>query len=166
MKKLLILAPCTALLFACSGGGSSVALQPGQWETTVQFSNIEVPGVPEAQVAMMREQAGRPQVQSQCITQAQAANPMGNMMGQQASGCNFTKNTFAGGTIDVAGTCSPPGQGQANLTMTGTYTADTITSNMRMEMRPGATTPGAPQSITMAGTMRSRRTGDCPGGNR
>jgi hypothetical protein len=167
MKKLLALAPCTALLFAC-GGGSSVSLQPGQWETTVQFTNVEVPGAPEAQLAAMRQAMSRAQTQSQCITQEQAANPMGNMMGQAQQGCNFTRNTFSGGTIDVAGTCSPPGGAQATLTMTGSYTADTITGNINSEVRApaSAAAAGGPQQVRMSGTFRARRTGDCPGGNR
>jgi Protein of unknown function (DUF3617) len=167
MRKTLVLAPCTALLFACGGGGSSVSLQPGQWETTMQFSNIEAPGAPEAQVAQMRAMMGRPQTRSECITAAQAANPMGNMMNPGGTGCNFTQNTFSGGTINLQGSCNPPGgQATAAITMTGTFTADTITANVSSEVRPTAATPGAPQSIRMSGTLTSRRTGECPGGAR
>jgi hypothetical protein len=167
MNKLLLLAPCTALLFACSGGGgngagSAVALQAGQWETTMQFTSIEVPGVPEAQVAPMREMMSRPRTMSQCITPQQAANPMGNMMGQPQQGCNFTKNTFAGGTIDIQGTCSPGGQ-QAQMSLTGTYTATTMNAQITSTVRPPAGTPG-PQEVRMAGTLSARRTGDCPAG--
>lgn len=169
MRKMLVLAPCIALLVGCGGGGGggSVALQPGQWETTVTFSNIEVPGAPEAQVAQMRAMMGRPQVRSECITAAQAANPMGNMMNPGGAGCNFTQNTFAGGTINLQGTCNPPGgQASMSLTMTGTYTANTITAQVSNEVRPTAAMPGAPQMIRMSGNLSSRRTGDCPGGQR
>lgn len=168
MKKMLVLGPCAALLFACSGGGTGpVTMQPGQWETTVQFANIEVPGVPEAQVAAMRSALSRPQTRPQCITQAQAANPMGNMMGQTSQGCNFTKNTFANGTIDISGTCNPPGgQATATMTMTGTYTANTITAQVTTEARPTSQMPGQPQMIRMTGTISAHRTGDCPGGAR
>jgi hypothetical protein len=106
----------------------------------------------------------RPQTQSQCITPEQAANPMGNMMGQASQGCTFTKNTFTGGTIDVAGTCNPPGgQGQAQMTMTGSFTADTMTGNINTEVRPtaAAAAAGGPQQVRMSGTFRARRTGDC-----
>ena len=166
MNKLLMLAPCTALLFACSGGGGAsggaVALQPGQWETTMQFNNIEAPGVPEQQLAAMRQAMSQPRTMSQCITAQQAANPMGNMMGQQQQGCNFTKNTFAGGTIDISGTCSPGGQ-QAQMTMTGNYTANSMNAQISTSVRPPAGTPG-PQEVRMSGTLSARRTGDCPAG--
>lgn len=161
MKKALVLAPFAALLFGC-GSGSSVSLQPGQWETVMQFSNIEVPGAPEAQVAQMRAMMGQPQTRSECITPQQAANPMGSMMNPGGGGCNFTQNTFAGGTINLQGSCNPPGgQATAQLTMTGTYTATTITAQVNSEVRPTAATPGGPQMIRMSGTLRSRRTGDC-----
>jgi hypothetical protein len=162
MKKLLILAPCTALLFACSGGGSGVALQPGQWETTVQFSNIEVPGVPEAQVAPMRQMMGQPQVRSQCMTAEQAANPGGNMMnpGGASGNCQFTKNSFTGGTIDVQGSCTAPGRGTATMNMTGTYTATTMTAQVSTTVRPPAGQPG-PQEVRMSGSLSARRTGEC-----
>ncbi len=165
MKKLLVLAPCISLLFACSGGGDSVALQPGQWETTMQFSNIEVPGAPEAQVAQMRTMMGRPQTRSECITPQQAANPMGNMMNPGGGSCNFTQNTFSGGTINLQGACNPPGgQGTAQITMTGTYTPTTITAQVSSEVRPAVASPGAPESVRMSGNLTSRRTGDCPAG--
>ncbi|HTU10842.1 MAG TPA: DUF3617 domain-containing protein [Allosphingosinicella sp.] len=169
MKKLLVLTPCIAILAACGGsggaGGGSVALQPGMWETTVTFSNIEVPGVPEAQVAAMRQAMSRPQTRSECMTPEQAANPSGNMMnpGGQAGACQFSKSTFANGTIDVAGSCNAGGRGSLNMTMAGTYTPTTMTANVTTAVRPPAGTPG-PQEVRMTGSLSARRTGDCPGG--
>jgi hypothetical protein len=168
MRKLLVLAPCTALLFACGGGGAgSVALQPGQWETAIQFTNIEVPGVPEAQVAAMRSAMSRPQTRSECMTPEQAANPTGNMMnpGGQAGSCNFTQNTFSGGTINVQGTCTAPGRGTAEMRLTGTFTATTMTAQVNTTVRAPAGTQG-PQEVRMTGTLNGRRTGDCAGGAR
>ena len=172
MKKLLMLAPCTALLFACSGGGggnagsgAALALQPGQWETTMQFTNIEVPGVPEAQVAQMREMMSRPQVRTECMTPAQAANPTRNMMnpGGAAGACQFPQSTFSGGTINVQGSCNAGARGSLNMSMTGTYTPTTMNAQVSSTVRPPAGTPG-PQEVRMSGTLSARRTGDCPAG--
>ena len=170
MKKLLMLAPCTMLIFACSGGGgngsggAAVALQPGQWETTMQFTSIEVPGVPEAQVAQMRQMMTRPQVRSECMTPQQAANPTGNMMNPGGAGaCQFSQSTFAGGTINVQGSCNAGGRGSMNMSLTGTYPPTTMNAQVTSTVRPPAGTPG-PQEVRMSGTMSARRTGDCAAG--
>ena len=133
MKKLALFAPTVALAAACSG--SSVSLQPGQWETTMQFSSIEVPGIPEAQLAPMRAAMGQPQTHSECMTPEQAANPAGNMLNQGGTGgnCQFSENTFSGGTIRVHGTCQQPGRGSAQMTLDGSYTATTMEARRWMQ---------------------------------
>jgi Protein of unknown function (DUF3617) len=163
MKKLAVIAPTIAFAAACSG--SAVSLQPGQWETTVQFSSIEVPGVPEAQLAPMRAMMGQPQSHSECMTPEQAANPAGNMLNPGGSGqnCQFTENTFSGGTIRVHGTCQQPGRGNAQMTLDGTYTATTMQARITSRVTPPPGTPG-PQSVSMSGMLNGRRTGDCVAG--
>jgi hypothetical protein len=158
------------LLIACGdgaggGGGSAVALQPGQWETTVQFTSIEIPGAPEAAVAQMREMMSRPQTRSECITPEQAANPTGNMVSPGGNNCQFSESTFAGGTIRVRGTCQQPGQGSAQMSMEGSYTATTMQAQISSEVQAPANAPqGGPQSVRMSGTFASRRTGECAAG--
>ena len=151
------------LLAACGGGEESVQLQPGQWETTVQFSSIEMPGAPEAALAQMRQMLNQPQTQSQCITPEQAANPSGNMVnpGGEAN-CEFTENTFAGGEINVQGTCPQPGQGNVQMSMEGNYTPTTMEADISTQMQAPPGTPGGAESIRMAGRLTARRTGDCP----
>ena len=138
------------LLIACGegGGGGAVALQPGQWETTVQFTSIEVPGAPEAAVAQMREMMSRPQTRSECITPQQAANPTGNMMTPGAgSNCQFSESTFAGGAIRVRGTCQQPGQGSAQMSMEGSYTPTTMQAQISSEVQAPAAAQSGPQSV-------------------
>ena len=157
MKKLAILAPAVALIVAC---GSNTALQPGQWEFTTKMTDIEIPGAPPAMAAQMKQaMASQAQTQSRCISQAEAANPGGSLAnpGGNAQGCTFSKQTFAGGSIDVAGTCRAPTGGSVETTLTGSYTATT------MDARIGANVTGGPQQMRMSGTMTGRRTGDCPG---
>ena len=160
------------LLIACGdgpgggGGGSAVALQPGQWETTVQFTSIEIPGAPQEAVAQMREMMSRPQTRSECITPEQAANPTGNMMSAGGgSNCQFGESTFAGGAIRVRGTCQQPGQGSAQMSMDGSYTATTMQAQISSEVQAPPSAPkGGPQSVRMSGTFTSRRTGECAAG--
>jgi len=158
MKRLALLAPTVALIVACSGGGST--LQPGNWELTTKMTDIELPGQPPAVAAAAKQQMGnQAQTQTRCITEAEAANPAGGMMSPSgnAQGCTFTKQTFAGGTIDVAGSCPGPGGGTMQTTLTGTYT------QTEMNARITANIQGGPQQMRMSGTLTGRRTGDCPG---
>lgn len=152
------------LLAACGGGGDSVALQPGQWETTVQFKDIQVPGQPEAAVAQMRQMLSQPQTRSECITPEQAANPGGNMVNPGGgNNCTFTENTFSGGTINVQGTCQETGAGTATMSMEGSYTPTTMEAEITSEVQaPQGAAAGGPQTVRMSGTFTSRRTGDCP----
>lgn len=165
MKRLALLTPSLVLIAACSGGASD-SIQPGQWETTVRMTEIELPGVPEPVAAQMRQaMANQAQTQSRCITPEEAANPTRGMVNPSgdAQGCTFTDQTFAGGRIQVAGNCPAPGnQGSVTTTMTGSYTPTTMEAQVTAEVRPGASAPpGGPQVVRMRGNMTSRRTGDC-----
>ena len=157
MTAALALLPALA---ACSGAGGSTSIQPGQWETTTAFTTIEAPGMPPAALEAMRGQmANQRQTQTSCITPEQAANPAGDLMkgGGGETGCQFSQSTFAGGVINVQGTC-PGGPGGATLSMSwqGSYTATTMEGRFTTEVQ------GGPQSMRMIGTMNGRRIGDCP----
>jgi Protein of unknown function (DUF3617) len=158
MKRLVLLAPAVVLAAAC--GSNSSSIQPGQWEMTTRFTSVEMPGLPEAAAKQMQaDLANRPQVQTTCITPAQAANPAGGMFSQDPEGCNFTDQTFSGGVIRVRGTCQAPGgQGQMQMSWEGRYTETTMEGNLNAEVT------GGPQNMRMSGTMTSRRVGDCPSG--
>ena len=143
-------------LAACSGG-SSTSIQPGQWETTTAFTTVEAPGMPPAALEAMRSQlASQRNTQSSCITPEQAANPAGDMLnsGGGPNSCQFSKSTFAGGVIDVQGTCPGPA-GTMTMGWQGNYTATTMEGRFTTEVQ------GGPQSMRMIGTMNSRRIGDC-----
>jgi len=164
MKKIALFAPTLALCAACSGsGGTAVSLQPGQWETAIQFASIEVPGAPEAEIAQFRSMMGRPQTHSGCITPQDAANPSNKIMNPQGEnrGCQFNENTFAGGTIRVHATCQAPMGGTMQMNMDGSYTATTMQATINQEMHAPPNTPG-PQTIRMSGNLTAHRTGDCP----
>ncbi len=159
MKKLALFAPTLVLCAACSG--SAVSLQPGQWETTIQFSAIEVPGVPEAQLAAMRAMMGQPQTSSACMTPEEAANPGNRMMNPNGdnSGCQTSENTFAGGVIKIHATCQTP-RGAMTMNMEGSYTATTMQAQINQQIQAPPNTPG-PQTVRLTGNLSGRRTGDC-----
>ena len=158
MKRLFLLAPTLALAAACSGNSDSI--QPGNWEFTTRFTSVEMPGMPEAMAKQMQSQmANQTQTQTRCITPAEAANPTGGMMGaQNPEGCQFSEQTFSGGTIRMRGTCPVPGQGQMQMSWEGRYTDTTMEGNLTTELS------GGPRAMRMAGPLNARRTGDCPSG--
>jgi len=162
MKRFALPALPVALLVACSP--SAVALQPGMWETTVQFGSVDLPGASPQELGAMRAMMAQPQTHSQCITPEQAANPMQRMMNQggDAHACQFGDSTFAAGVIRVHGSCQAPGRGTAITSMEGSFTATTIQATISSEIHPPAGTRG-PQSARMTGTLSAHRTGDCPG---
>jgi len=162
MKRFVPTALPLALLVACSP--SAVALQPGMWETTVQFNSVDLPGASPQELGAMRAMMSRPQTHSECITAEQAANPMQRMMNSSGDphACQFGDSTFANGVIRVHGSCQAPGRGTAATNMEGSFTATTIQANISSEIHPPAGTPG-PQSARMSGTLSAHRTGDCPG---
>ena len=160
MKRLILLAPVVVLAAACGGGGTGT-IQPGNWETTTRFTSVEMPGMPAEMAKQMQSQlANQANTQTRCITPAEAANPTGGMMGSDnPQGCQFSDQTFAGGTIRVRGTCpGPGGQGQIRMSWEGSYTDTTMQGNITTEVT------GGPQPMRMSGTINSRRTGDCPSG--
>ncbi|HEX8640876.1 MAG TPA: DUF3617 family protein [Allosphingosinicella sp.] len=161
--KYLLTAGTALLLVAC--GSQSSTLQPGQWEMTTKMTEVEAPGMPEAALAQMRTaMASQTQTRSDCMTQEEANNPAGNIVnaGTQSGGCNFTESTFAGGNINVRGTCTGPGgPGSMQMAITGTYTQTEINGRISTEMQAPAGMPGGAQSIRVSGTLTGRRTGEC-----
>lgn len=192
MKKFLLLAPCVALVVACSGnsgnnasgngttgaattgngsadsgstggggmtgGGGGGTMQAGQWEFTTRLTDMEVPGAPPQAQEQMRAQMGRERKETKCFTQAEVSN-MAETLAQQSNqgaSCDFSRRTFSGGTIDIAGTCRTP-QGQSEMTMAGTYSGDTLQTTVNVNVSAGE------QQMRMSATTNGRRIGECAG---
>ncbi|HEV2865397.1 MAG TPA: DUF3617 domain-containing protein [Allosphingosinicella sp.] len=157
--KYVLTAGTALLLVAC--GSQSVTMQPGQWNMTMKVTGVEAPGMPEAALAQMRAQMGsQTQTRSECITPQQAANPTGDMVNAGGMNCQLTDNTFAGGNINVRGTCQQAGQ-SVQMSMQGTYTATTMQARLTTEMRAPPGMPGGAQSIRSTIELTGNRTGDC-----
>lgn len=140
-------------------GGSNSTLKAGQYEMTMTMTDVQVPGAPPEMLEQMKAQmaAQGEQKQQQCVTEADVAN-MGNKMGSagaQGGNCNFSKSTFAGGTIDIAGTCQAP-TGNVSIGLNGTHNTDSWDAAMTVDINAGA------QQIKATGKMVGRRVGDCP----
>lgn len=154
MKHLTLAAAPLALLAACSG--SDDAIEPGEWTLTMEMTEVEAPNAPPAALEAMRA-AQRPQVQTECVTPEQAANPDGGMFAPQSNeNCEDMDFTMSGGVISLDANCTVPGAGAMEMTMNGTYDRTSLSTDVEMTM---ANTPLGP--MTMRGRMTGERTGEC-----
>lgn len=167
MKTMLAMATLGAAL-AISGcgktenAGGPVKREAGNWKTDVKLVKFEVPGIPDEMKAGMKQMVEGASGMDQCFTQEQVDKE--DIAAELAKGpgnggeCTWSKKDVAGGTIDVAGTCTANGQ-TVEMAMAGTMAAKktdvTITTK-------GAVPTGGEMEMVMQ--MTSTHTGPCKEG--
>jgi hypothetical protein len=82
---------------------------------------------------------GEPEVTRDCVTPEEARvetmrTPMG---GLQQDGCTYTRSHFAGGKIDIVGSCSNDGV-SGSTSMKGSYGADHVDYVLDVTLKAGA----------------------------
>ncbi len=132
---------------------------PGQYRTTQELLDIELPGVDEQFVEMLRANfaEGAGEENTYCLTPEEAANGREEMLaGMAESDCTVTRFDVSGGNIDAAMSC-PTGQGvSGDVTLTGTMDA----TSADMEMNFSASLPQMGDAkIRMR--VQSERIGEC-----
>ncbi len=169
MRISLCLASATALaLAACGSGekggegssilGGSSAMQPGEWEMTIETLNVSAPNMPPEAMAQMK----RPPVTTKtCMSEEEAKGPKPETFTGNAGGANCKAEGFswAGGKIKGKTVCSGPG-GSGNMTMDmdGEYARTSMTVNMKMK------TEQQGMAMDMETRITGKRIGDCPAG--
>lgn len=175
MRTILLLAASGLALAACKPSVSltnaspeevakvakenGVGLTPGQWETTVEIVEAEMPGLPKATADQLKNRPDRINKHSYCVTPEEAANPGSGLFtgGDSAkSKCKVDKFTMSGGHIEQTISCPDP-DGKPGMTMStsGTYTADSMTGTANMEMGG---------FMKMKVNLSSKRVGECKPG--
>lgn len=93
-----------------------------------------------------------------CLTPAQAADPAAWLARDSAQGCTLTRNTVAGGKVDIAGSCPPQATGLARGTvkLAGRWTPTSYA------LRFATTNPSENGVMGFTGTLTGKRIGDCP----
>ena len=136
------------------GGAAGVALQPGQWETTVEVVRMNMPNMPAGASPPLPP----PTTVNYCLTAAQAAQPNANFLtgSGEAGGCTSENLSMANGRIQGTVTCNAQGA-QMRSTMDGQFTPTSY------EMTTQVQTSQAGMTVDMETRTRARRTGDCPG---
>lgn len=116
------------------------AVRPGYWKTVTDSGD------------------GEPEETLDCITPDEARveamrTPMG---GLKQDGCTYTRSHFAGGKIDIVGSCNNEGV-TGSTSMKGSYGGDRIDYVLDIKMNMGA------EPIALKTNVKSRRIGDaCP----
>lgn len=175
MRRSAILPLGAALVLAACGGsdtGDDVALddvaaaadamprpEPGQYRSTVELIDFDIPGMGDAMKQQMRAAAasGMAEGNDFCLTEEEAAEGPERMVQNMAeSNCSFQRFNVSGGTMDAVMSCSGDGgiEGQVALTGTMSSTSSSITMEMNQDI-PGA---GA---VQMKMKVDSERIGDC-----
>lgn len=145
---------------------NKVTIRPGEWETTQEVVDVKIEGAPDGMPAgMMDAMKGRKTTVKTCITPEQAANPSADFLtAQKDSKCTYSGFEMAGGTVKGAVSCpSPDGKGKADITIDGSYAADSY--QMAMEMQTAGMGGGEKgESMTMHMKMKTsgKRIGECP----
>jgi hypothetical protein len=143
---------------AGSGGGGTVALQPGEWEMTMEMVNMSAPNLPPAIVAQMKR---APTVTRDCVTPEEAKGPKPETFAAQQNGNNCKQEDFVWGAGRAHGktSCtSANGSDKMVMTMDGTYTPQSMDMTLKSETQT--------HNVSMSSEMHmtGRRIGECPAG--
>ncbi|MEH6757908.1 MAG: DUF3617 domain-containing protein [Parasphingorhabdus sp.] len=178
MKKILISVAAVALLAGCSnnhadtdGDGNisadevakvmnEVTLEPGEWENTVEITDVKIDGLPKGAPANMMDRMKTTTVSKSCITEEQAKNPGAEFFAaQEKTNCKVKKFDMSGGAIASEMSCATPGTpGDMTMVMNGQYGPSSY--DMTMEMNGGA----GGMKMNISAKSNGKRIGNCPAG--
>lgn len=143
-------------------------LQAGRWEMTTRAVSIELPNAsPEVAAQVRAQPLAAAQVQYDCVTPQEAANPVEGIRqelihDQPNLSCAPTTQRFSDGRIQLVLDCRGlNGQADQRLAMVGSFT----TTTLQAAISTTTTTPiaGSPQLVQVENTMTGRRVGECNG---
>jgi hypothetical protein len=131
---------------------------PGEWETTVEVTEMELPGMPaRVQEQMKKSMMSTSKMVKSCMTPEQAAKPQaGVLTGKTDSRCTYKNFTMAGGRIDAAMVCTGEQGAQMTQTIAGTYTETSFALASSVDATGG---PGG--GMKMKARTSGRRIGEC-----
>lgn len=151
MRKNLIIGG-VAILIATS---ATAAIQPGEWRSTTQMADIQLPAEIPAQIAnMVRDQMSKAITTTQCITQEDIDQSPEQMFQQSGGQCRYSTFEMDNGIINSVAVCDVEGNSMT-MTMRGTYTDTTFTMSMNMQGDAGM------GQTTMTYNTSGERLGNC-----
>lgn len=133
--------------------------QPGQYRTTVEVLEVDVPGMPSNMKQMMKGAMGDNSSSEYCLTKADVDKGFEEMARRSQQGdCESERFDIEGGRFDAAMTCKVDGGQTVHMTMTGTGSETSSDMTMTMAMR----VPGMGEG-TVRMKSHSERIGGCSG---
>ena len=168
---------------ACSGQGGganqtangtapaaaiTTPLRPGRWEMTMRVVSMELPDAsPEIAARARGQQLPPMQIQYDCITPQEAADPIGGFRQQLIHdqpnlSCEPTTQQFGNGQIRIAMQCHGlNGAADQRMAVVGGFTTDSL----QAAVSTTTSTPigGSMQLVQVENTMTGRRVGECNG---
>jgi len=143
----------------CSGGAektetpvAAIELQPGEWEMTVQISDMKLNGASQPEM-----KAGKSTTFKNCITPDQIKKPDAGLFAN-APNCSYNNFYQSDGRINASISCKDAkGSNLTNSMIDGKYTATTMTIETQMQ----SSVPNGGK-IEMAAKMDGKRIGECP----
>lgn len=142
-----------------AASGDAIKMRAGEWENTVEFTEFDIPGVPESMKDMIAGQMGKSITTTSCITQEEAEKPDAEFFGgEKNDNCTYDEFDRSGGSLKLRMTCATDEGGTANIAMDGEFGAESFT--LTMDNAISGTQAG---DVTMKGKVTGKRIGDCPG---
>ncbi|WP_271078411.1 DUF3617 domain-containing protein [Aurantiacibacter sp. MUD61] len=137
--------------------------QPGQYRTSGELVEFDMPGAPAEEVEMVRGfmEMGAGQEQLVCITQEQADAGFQEFltaMSDNSDECSFTDFTVDGDQLDASMRCDGGQGGAGTVSFAGTITETSQDMTVTMEMENTA----EGQAMRMVMRNQTERVGDCP----
>ncbi|TMM50411.1 DUF3617 domain-containing protein [Qipengyuania marisflavi] len=135
---------------------AAIRPQAGQYRTTMQLVDIEIPGAPQSAIDMMRKMMDG-QSHEYCLTPSDVEQGFEEMAKQSQDGdCSYEKFDVSGSKIDALMRC----KGETSMTMAMTGSVTETSAEMDMTMKGDMTGMG---DSTIQMRAKHTRIGDCAG---
>lgn len=133
---------------------------PGEWETTMEITAMELPGVPpQVREQMKKAMMTTTKVAKTCMTREQAEKPdAGVLTGKADSRCTYKNYTMANGRLDATLVCTGERGMKMTQTIGGTFTETSFALESSMDATGG---PGG--GMKMKAKTAGKRVGECKG---
>ncbi len=135
--------------------------EPGKYRSTSKLLELDMPGLPPAQAAQMKEMMSGATSQSHefCLTEAEIEKGYEELVQKSTDGnCTFEKFDTTSNTLDARMTCNMEEGVVSNVALTGEMNA--TRSRMLMDMNSSAPQmPGGKMNMKME--VINERIGDC-----
>lgn len=132
-------------------------IQPGKWQSTIRFDEMNAPGLPEGTAERMNEALGQAQTFESCLTEEETNRPNEQFFAGKDNQCRYESFTMGGGKIDATMRCAG-GTGSQVMHMQGRYSRDSYELSMTSEVDAAA---GAAGTVAIRMRIDAKRVGEC-----